>query len=301
MSEAVYGAPHAALATVSPGAVQISPLVVGAQPIESLADASLSRVIVNAPPGTLERRYVLAHALRALQEGGELVVLAPKTLGGARLGAELTAFGCLVSEHAKRHHRICVAARPSAPLEMAKAITAGGPQQPQGLGLWSQPGVFSWDRVDTGTQVLLDTPLAFTGRGADLGCGVGLLSLSVLEGGEVTSLILLDLDARAVAAARRNVVDPRASFRHGDVRDEALANGDLEFVVMNPPFHQGGRENLGLGHAFIDAASAMLRPGGVCRLVANAALPYERRLSSAFATHRTIAQTRGYKVFEAVR
>src|SRR5271154_1017235 len=105
-TEAVYGAPLAVLAAVSPTAVQLSPLVLGAEAIETLADTSLTRLVIQAPPGALERRYVLAHALRALAADGELVVLAPKTKGGARLAGELAAFGCKLSETARRHHRI---------------------------------------------------------------------------------------------------------------------------------------------------------------------------------------------------
>ena len=49
------------------------------------------------------------------------------------------------------------------------------------------------------------------------------------------------------------------------------------------------------------AAAALLRPGGVCRMVANIALPYEGRLKAAFASTRMLAQSGGYKVYEAIK
>lgn len=305
-TEAVYGEPLAALATVAPAALQLSPLTLGAEAIESLADASLSRLVVQAPPGALERRYVLAHALRALAPDGELVALAPKTKGGARLAGELTAFGCVLSETARRHHRICRSLRPPTPTGLDEAMAAGARRLDPGLGLWTQPGVFSWDRLDPGTALLAGQASGLAGLGADLGCGLGMLGLRVLENPAVRELHCVDIDRRAVEAARRNIADDRARIVQGDVRRAGWGvdnppPGGLDFVIMNPPFHEAGREDRGLGLAFISAAAGLLRQGGVCRLVANIALPYEARLGAEFRQVKTLARTGGYKVYEAIR
>src|SRR5437762_1955177 len=105
-AEVVYGAPPAELAAASPDATQVSPLVPGSAALEEIADATVERLVMLAPPGTLERRYALAHALRTLQSGGELIALAPKTKGGSRLGAELRQLRCSPREEARRHDRL---------------------------------------------------------------------------------------------------------------------------------------------------------------------------------------------------
>src|SRR5439155_25565400 len=127
---AVYGHAPPALAAVAARAVQLSPLVPGAAALEDAPAGSYQRLTIAAPPGTLERRFVLAHALRALAPDGELIALAPKDKGGARLKKELEGFGCAVAESARRHHRICAARRPSEPTGLDAAIEAGGPQIP---------------------------------------------------------------------------------------------------------------------------------------------------------------------------
>ena len=171
----------------------------------------------------------------------------------------------------------------------------------QALGLWSQPGVFSWDRIDPGSARLLALMPGLAGRGADLGCGVGVLAGPILASPQVSELTCIDLDRRAVGCAERNLSDPRARVMWADARqlDEPLTG--LDFVVMNPPFHEGGSQDTGLGVAFLQAASGMLRRGGVGWIVANRHLPYEATLAAAFAEVTVRADAGGYKIFEARR
>lgn len=301
MASAVYGAPPPGLALVPEGARQLSPFVVGAEALEDVADGSLDEIVIAAPASAIERRYVLAQALRALKSGGRLVALAPKDKGGLRLRRELAAFGCEAADTARRHWRISAVRRPAARTQLTEAIAAGGPQVPPRLGLWSQPGVFSWDRADPGSTLLQPHIADLVGVGADLGCGVGVLALAALTSPAITALALIDLDRRAIAAARRNVSDARASFAQADLRADAPALGGLDFVIMNPPFHDGGAEDKSLGQAFIRRAAAMLKPGGLLRMVANVGLPYEAVLAERFKDVRLIDQAPGYKALEAHR
>jgi 16S rRNA (guanine1207-N2)-methyltransferase len=298
----VYGHPSSDLAAVEGEAIQLSPVSPGAAKFEDQRDGAFDGITMLAPPGVLERRYALAQALRILKPAGRLIALAPKDRGGARLRKELAAFGCAVEESAGRHHRICHVVRPEVPSGLGEAIAAAGPQIPPVLGLWSQPGVFSWDRPDPGTALLLGHLPPLSGRGADFGCGCGMLSLAVLECPQVTHLTLIDIDRRAIEAARRNVGDPRAGFAWRDLRiAEASDTGSLDFAVMNPPFHDGGHEDRALGEAFIRRAAAVVKPDGVCWLVANRHLPYEATLKATFPRSRLVIQADGYKIYEARR
>ena len=301
MASAVYGAPPPALVTIPKDARQLSPLVPGAGALEGIPDTSLDAIVVAAPPGAIERRYVLAQALRALKTGGALTALAPKDKGGLRLRKELAAFGCEVSEQSLRHQRRCACVRPDAPTGLEQAIADGAPQLAPRLGLISQPGVFSWDRPDPGSVILGRHLTGLAGAGADLGCGVGVLALGVLALPKVTALALVDIDRRAVDAAKRNVTDLRAAFLQADVREPIPALVGLDFVVMNPPFHDAGDEDRSLGQAFIRAAARVLRRGGMLRLVANIGLPYEATLAEAFDQTRRLQQGGGYKVLEGRR
>jgi 16S rRNA (guanine1207-N2)-methyltransferase len=296
---AVYGFPSFDIVDVPGGAVQVSPLVVGSTDLADLAEGSLDEIVIQAPAGVAERRYVLAQALRALKVEGRLTALAPKDRGGLRMNKELTGFGCTVGESAKRHQRICVALKPAKPVGLDAAIAEGAPRRLDDDGLWTQPGVFSWDRLDPGSALLLKSLPLLGGVGVDLGCGIGILAHAVLTSPKVTKLTLIDLDRRAVEAAKRNVNDPRVEVVQADARRGAdLATG-LDFVVTNPPFHETGNEDKGLGQAFITSAAAMLRKGGVLWIVANRHLPYEAALNESFKNVRPVADAGGFKVYEA--
>lgn len=239
----------------------------------------------------------MALVLRALKPGAPLTVLAAKDKGGTRLAGELEAFGCAVNDSHKRHHRIVVTVCPDTPIGIAAAIEAGAPRKLPDLGIWSQPGLFNWDRIDPGSQLLLDHVPVLAGRGADLGCGLGVLAMAVCAGGACREMTLIDLDARALAVAERNVWGFGAKTLWTDVRSSNQLPTGLDFVVTNPPFHDGGEEDRALGQAFIQKAAAMLRPGGVLWLTANRHLPYEATMVPLFATVEQVAQAKGFKIY----
>ena len=305
MTTVLYGRPPLVFdppSTESGEAVQTSPLIPGSTPLESFEAGSVDAAMIYAPPGVLERRYTLAVALKALKVGGRLDVMAAKDKGGSRLKKELTAFGVEVGETAKAHHRRCIVIRPQTLAGIDEAIAAGALQRVEGLEAWSQPGVFAWDRIDAGSALLAQHLPALKGAGADMGCGYGALATVVLGSPAVTALRLIDVDRRAVEAARRNVEDPRVTFDWADARTlDAAAVGDLDFVVMNPPFHDGGAEDRRLGQAFIRKAAELLGKGGVLWLVANRHLPYEAELKEAFKRVTPAGDGGPYKLFEAVK
>lgn len=303
LDHAVYGHVPIDLAEIPEGAVQCSPLVPtqGAATLSDFEPASLRTFTVHAPASTIERRRVLAFALRALRPGGFLTALAANDKGGTRIADELSAFGCTVEASHKRHHRIVRTLKPRECHGLDAAIADGAPRLLTGIEFWSEPGVFSWDRIDPGSQLLLDHLPSLEGSGADIGCGIGVLARAVMAKGRCRRLILIDIDRRALDLALKNVSSPNVEALWIDIRTARTLPSNLDFVVMNPPFHDGGEEDRNLGHTFITKAAAMLRPGGVLWMTANRHLPYEPTLTSLFETVEQIAQAQGFKIYSATK
>ena len=295
---ALFGLPPASLVEPPPEARQYSPLIPGSALLEEAS--ALASLTMLASPGTPERRFQLALALRALQPGAPFTILAPKDMGGSRIAGELAGFGCDFAESAKRHRRICSGTRPARLADLSQALEDGAPRLLPDLQLWSQPGLFSWNRLDRGTALLLENLPALAGRGADLGCGNGFLAHGVLASPKVSALHLVDVDRRAIETARRNTADGRVALQWADVRDGLPFEG-LDFVVMNPPFHDAGAEDKGLGRLFIERASGVLRQGGQLWMVANRNLPYEAALKPKFRRASTVVERDGFKVIAAVK
>lgn len=297
----LYGDVPPDLADIEPGSVQVSPLVPGAEALEALAPGSCDSLVMRAPANTVERRHELALALRALRVGAPLVVLALRDKGGSRLADELEAFGVAVDDQPKRHHRICSGVRPAVLHGIEDAIAEGAMRCVPDLNLSSQPGLFSWDRFDTGSAVLIEVLPELHGRVGDFGCGYGLLSLAALRSPEVTAVTGFDIDRRAIAAARANIRDPRFRAVWVDLAAKGAGVSDLDAVVMNPPFHRAGIEDQGLGLTLIGRAAEALRKGGALWLTANRHLPYEAVLKARFRNVTTVTEAEGFKVVRAVK
>jgi 16S rRNA (guanine1207-N2)-methyltransferase len=75
----------------------------------------------------------------------------------------------------------------------------------------------------------------------------------------------------------------------------------LDWIVMNPPFHEGKKTDSGIGADFINTAAVALRSGGTLYMVANANLPYEESIRKNFSDSKKILEGEGFKVLSAVR
>ncbi len=66
-------------------------------------------------------------------------------------------------------------------------------------------------------------------RWADVGCGTGALTATILERAEPASVLAVEPSAGFMAAVREKVTDTRVTFRQGSI--EALAGESLDVVV----------------------------------------------------------------------
>lgn len=253
-----------------------------------------------------ENRALLAQGMLRLRTGGLIVAAGANDAGGKRIEKDFAALGLVSAVDSKNKCRIVQARKDQDVNEtLAQQWIAQGSWQPILEGRFiSRPGLFNWDRVDQGSSLLSEhVPFDLAGRGADFGCGYGFLSVHLLNAcAGVAHITALDTDARAVEACRKNTEFARervSCIWHDLTRAPDLQN--LDFIVMNPPFHEGVRTVSALGQAFITHAASCLKQGGVLYMVANTHLPYEDHLRALFSNMRELHKEKGFKIIKALK
>lgn len=255
-----------------------------------------------------EARALLANALPRVAPGGVLAAAMANTEGARSGEADLARLAGPVHSLSKHKCRVFWVQPSSATVDAALRESWSGLDAPRPIAdgrFISRPGLFAWDRIDPASALLAaQLPGDLRGRGADLGAGFGYLASEVLaRNPAVAAMDLYEAEARALDLARINLADHAGRVALGfHWHDVATGIGPgYDFIVSNPPFHIDRGDQPGLGRAFIAAAAQALRPGGRLFLVANRHLPYETALGAGFGAVRTVVQSRGFKVIEAVK
>lgn len=269
-------------------------------------EGSYDRIFLRLPRQREEGLGLIAAAHSLLAPDGILLIAAANDAGGSRLEKILHPFAPALQGEAKHKCRVVWARKQDiAPLPQSWAEDASW-QRHTATGFWTRPGLFSWDRFDTATAMLLPfLPQGQAGTFADLGCGYGAIAAAIAaKNPGLSKLVCLDADARALEACRRNLAESEVSRKTEFVwADLSVPGRDItvDHAVMNPPFHQDRAQAVALGQAFIARAAGMLRPGGNLLMVANAHLPYEYVLQKHFAAFEKLTEAQGFKIFQARR
>ncbi len=251
-----------------------------------------------------ENRALLARAVASTRDGGVVLAAASNVEGAKTLEGDLAALTGGVDSLSKHKCRAFWSRIDAAKIDrdlLEAWIAADAPRDIGGY--MSRPGVFSWDRIDAGSKLLIEhLPHDLSGRVADLGAGFGYLAKEVLTlCPGVTHIDLYEAEQRALDMARVNLepFGDRASGYWADVTRGI--EGEYDAIISNPPFHTDRADRHELGQAFIKTAAAALKRGGVFLMVANRHLPYEETLKSAFKSVTVLTETGAYKVFWAVK
>lgn len=308
------------------------PDLLGWQPLKPLADAWDSAGFARAdelPLGKWPLVLVLpgksrdetlswfAIARDRLESGGKMVVAMPNTAGAGRFEKELAKATGDIESIQKNKSRAFQATDDGTwngeIFDQWRVL--GEPRFLPNTGFLVEAGIFSSDHIDPGSQLLADhLPAHLRGAVADLGAGWGFLSKTLLDRcPSIERIDLYEADARALACARRNLIEPgeprlesppcylteetKPRFHWHDVTTGLPETYDA--ILMNPPFHTGQATDIDLGRAFLTVAIGALKCSGKLYLVANRQLPYEPVLETSGLAWRKLAENHAYKVLFA--
>jgi 16S rRNA (guanine1207-N2)-methyltransferase len=107
--------------------------------------------------------------------------------------------------------------------------------------LYSDNGVFSKDKFDYGTRLLLDSIdiSKLSGNVLDLGCGIGVVGIILGTINENINIDMVDINERAISLVRDNLTlnKVKANVFSSDVYSNV--NKKYDYIITNPPIRAG--------------------------------------------------------------
>lgn len=108
--------------------------------------------------------------------------------------------------------------------------------------------VFSKDRVDYGTKVLIETVaknFELTGRALDIGCGYGPIAIVLASKFRNASFTLTDINNTAVMLSTENVQKNNIQNVEKTFKSDGYekVQGCFDYIITNPPI-KAGKQNL---------------------------------------------------------
>lgn len=245
-------------------------------------------------------RTSFAQAWMATKNEGKILVSGDKTDGVDAFLKEISGICAVDGRLSKAHGKVFwLSKTETAPDEIAKWLRLAAPRKNLD-DFYTSPGLFSADGVDPGSVLLSEIfGPKLKGTGADLGAGWGYLSATALASSEkIDRVDLFEANLNALNAAKLNVTDERAIFHWSNVLT-LPTKPQYDFVISNPPFHEGRKSEPQIGQNFLQLAARILKAKGTLYIVANRHLPYEATLNACFKRVEKTKETPHYKVFIA--
>ncbi|UAK34766.1 methyltransferase [Nocardia asteroides] len=176
-----------------------------------------------------------------------------------------------------------------------------------GLDVVAHGAAFSGARLDIGTRFLLDHLRLMkpdAREAIDLGCGTGILAVTLATARPGIKVTATDQSAAAVASARATAEANGVADRVCVVRDDAMssaADNSADLVLCNPPFHIGAAVHTGSAIKMFAETGRVLRPGGELWTVYNSHLNYRAVVERMVGRTEVMGRNRKFTVTRSVR
>jgi len=163
------------------------------------------------------------------------------------------------------------------------------------LDLHSGSGVFSKERLDFGSKLLIETVNIEKGRVLDLGCGIGVVGILLKKSIPSIDISFSDVNERAVALTKKNLRKHKlkAKVTKSDGFEKITEKFDV--ILFNPPQTAGKK----VCFALFEQSMAHLKKGGRLEIVMRrnkGARSYKEKLNEIFGNAETIKKKKGFEI-----
>jgi len=157
-------------------------------------------------------------------------------------------------------------------------------------------GVFSKNRVDEGTQLLLENLNKVKEKKIlDFGCGLGVIGIVLAKENPEAEVLMLDSNSKAINLTKKNI-ELNKIFNAKAIASDGFdkVKGKFDLIASNPPTH----EKRVFLEKFVFEAGKKLNEKGKLIVVLNKAVFLEKELKKAFGNYEIIAEGPEHKVIK---
>ena len=169
-------------------------------------------------------------------------------------------------------------------------------------------GVYAREKLDIGARHFMENlPDVKSGmRVIDLGCGNGVIGLTVLAQQPEAFVTFVDESYMAVDSAKANISKnlpdqiERCEFSINDCLADVEPNS-VDLVLCNPPFHQQNATTDHIAWQMFRDSHRVLKKGGELRIIGNRQLGYHIKLKRLFGNEKLIASNDKFVTLSAIK
>jgi len=159
-------------------------------------------------------------------------------------------------------------------------------------------GVFSSHHIDFATALLLEhAELHNEWDVLDIGCGIGVIGISIKKAFPESRVVMIDINERALAISKKNVAKNHVTVEILDSDLYAKLSGkQFDTIISNPP-HHAGRE---LVYKLIEQAPVYLKTNGTLQIVAKhnkGGAMLEKKMKEIFGNVIILGKRAGFRVY----
>jgi len=174
--------------------------------------------------------------------------------------------------------------------------------------LSNHANVYARDKLDLGARHFIKNlpKIQPEAKVIDLGCGNGVVGLTVLSLQPEAKLHFYDESHMAIASAKSNIqqnlpscVD-NCSFHVNDCLSN-VEGGSADIILCNPPFHQQTATTDHIAWQMFKDAHRVLKKGGELRIIGNRQLGYHVKLKRLFGNEKLISSNDKFVIISAIK
>ena len=168
--------------------------------------------------------------------------------------------------------------------------------------------VYAREKLDIGARYFIENlpEVIAEAKVIDLGCGNGVVGLSVLAQQPKALVQFFDESVMALDSAKSNIVEnlpeqiEQCQFHLCDCLTDVESNS-VDLILCNPPFHQNTATTDHIAWQMFRDSYRVLKKGGELRIIGNRQLAYHIKLQRLFGNEKLIASNDKFVTQSAIK